>query len=97
MVEGWNQGWEDWFGNWKEDVFDFVTPYPDYDMGALTNYADNKGLKIIMHHETSGSATNYERRLDDAFKYMVKTISILSKQATWAKSFLEVNIMTDSG
>lgn len=72
LVEGWNQGWEDWFGNWKEDVFDFVTPYPDYDMGALTNYADNKGLKIIMHHETSGSATNYERRLDDAFKYMVK-------------------------
>lgn len=71
LIEGWNKGWEDWFGNWKEDVFDFVTPYPDYDIGALTSYADNNGLKIIMHHETSGSATNYERRLDDAFKYMV--------------------------
>jgi glucan 1,4-alpha-glucosidase len=72
LVEGWNKGWEDWFGNWKEDVFDFVTPYPDYDIDALTSYADNKGLKMIMHHETSGSATNYERRMDDAFRYMVK-------------------------
>ncbi len=70
LVEGWNQGWEDWFGNWKEDVFDFVTPYPDYDIKNVTDYAKRKGTKIIMHHETSGSATNYERRLDDAFKYM---------------------------
>jgi hypothetical protein len=70
LVEGWNEGWEDWFGNWKEDVFDFVTPYPDYDIDALTQYAAEKGVKIIMHHETSGSVTNYERRMDKAFTYM---------------------------
>ena len=72
LVEGWNVGWEDWFGNWKEDVFDFVTPYPDYDMAELTRYARQKGVRLIMHHETSGSVTNYERRLDEAFQYMVK-------------------------
>ncbi len=70
LVEGWNEGWEDWFGNWKEEVFDFVTPYPDYDIGQLTAYAQNKGVKLIMHHETSGSVTNYERRMDAAFSYM---------------------------
>ena len=72
LVEGWNVGWEDWFGNWKEDVFDFVTPYPDYEMAELTRYARQKGVRLIMHHETSGSVTNYERRLDEAFQYMVK-------------------------
>jgi hypothetical protein len=72
LVEGWNVGWEDWFGNWKEDVFDFVTPYPDFDVKELHKYADSKGIKIIMHHETSGSATNYERRLDSAFRFMVQ-------------------------
>ena len=71
LVEGWNTGWEDWFGNWKEDVFDFVTPYPDYDVDALTKYAKAKGVKIIMHHETSGSATGYERRLDTAYRFMI--------------------------
>tara|TARA_Y100001935_G_scaffold251458_1_gene253523 strand:+ start:175619 stop:177724 length:2106 start_codon:yes stop_codon:yes gene_type:complete len=70
LVEGWNEGWEDWFGNWKEDVFDFVTPYPDYDIEALTDYAEEKGVRIIMHHETSGSVTNYERRMDEAFQFM---------------------------
>ncbi len=70
LVEGWNIGWEDWFGNWKEDVFDFVTPYPDFDVKELHNYAQSKGVKLIMHHETSGSATNYERRLDEAFRFM---------------------------
>lgn len=70
LVEGWNEGWEDWFGNWKEDVFDFVTPYRDYDMKELSAYAAQKGVKIIMHHETSGAVTNYERRLDTAFQYM---------------------------
>jgi glucan 1,4-alpha-glucosidase len=70
LVEGWNQGWEDWFGNWKENVFDFITPYPDYDLNYLSNYAKEKGVRIIMHHETSGSATNYERWLDKAFQYM---------------------------
>ncbi len=70
LVEGWNVGWEDWFGNWKEDVFDFVTPYPDYDIALLSEYARKKGVKIIMHHETSGSVTNYERRIDSAFRYM---------------------------
>jgi hypothetical protein len=71
LVEGWNTGWEDWFGKWKEDVFDFVTAYPDFDVKALNEYAKSKGVKIIMHHETSGSATNYERRLKDAFQFMV--------------------------
>ncbi|MFM6948348.1 MAG: glycoside hydrolase family 97 catalytic domain-containing protein, partial [Aquirufa sp.] len=66
-----NKGWEDWFGNWKEEVFDFVSPYPDYDIDSLTKYAQSKGLKLIMHHETASSVTNYERRMDAAFQYMV--------------------------
>jgi glucan 1,4-alpha-glucosidase len=70
LVEGWNTGWEDWFGNWKENVFDFTTPYSDYALDSLTTYAKQKGVRIIMHHETSGSATNYERHQDDAFKLM---------------------------
>ncbi len=70
LVEGWNTGWEDWFGNWKEDVFDFITPYPDYDLKELTYYAKQKGVQIIMHHETSGSAFNYERWMDKAFQFM---------------------------
>ena len=72
LVEGWNVGWEDWFGNWKEEVFDFVTPYPDYNLDSLTAYAQRKGVRIIMHHETSGSVTNYERRMDAAFQFMNK-------------------------
>lgn len=72
LVEGWNTGWEDWFGKWKEDVFDFVTPYPDYDIKELSEYAASKGVKIIMHHETSGSVTNYERRMDTAYRLMKK-------------------------
>lgn len=70
LVEGWNVGWEDWFGQWKENVFDFVTPYPDFDVKELQKYAASKGVKLIMHHETSASATNYERRLDEAFRFM---------------------------
>lgn len=70
LVEGWNVGWEDWIGNWKEEVFDFVTPYPDFDVKKLNQYAASKGVKIMMHHETSASATNYERRLDRAFQFM---------------------------
>jgi len=70
LVEGWNTGWEDWFGNWKEDVFDFVTPYPDFDVKALQAYAAAKGVQMIMHNETSGSATNYERHIDAAFRFM---------------------------
>ena len=70
LVEGWNEGWEDWFGNWKENVFDFVTPYSDYNIEELTAYAKAKGVKIIMHHETSGAATNYERHFDKAYKFM---------------------------
>lgn len=72
LVEGWNVGWEDWFGNWKENVFDFVTPYPDYDIKEITRYAKSKGVAMIMHNETSGSATNYERQLDTAYKLMNK-------------------------
>lgn len=70
LVEGWDQGWEDWFGKSKEFVFDFVTPYPDFDVKMLNDYAHSKGVKIIMHHETSSSATNYERWMDTAFKFM---------------------------
>lgn len=70
LVEGWNVGWEDWFGNWKENVFDFVTPYPDYDVKEITRYAKSKGVAMIMHNETSGSATNYERQLDTAYTFM---------------------------
>lgn len=70
LVEGWNIGWEDWAGNWKEDVFDFVTPYPDFNVKEIADYARSKGVKMIMHHETSASATNYERWADTAFRFM---------------------------
>jgi len=70
LVEGWNVGWEDWAGNWKEEVFDFVTPYPDFDIKYLNEYAHAKGVKLIMHHETSASVTNYERRIDKAIELM---------------------------
>ena len=70
LVEGWNVGWEDWFGNWKEYVFDFVTPYPDFNLKEVSDYAKSKGIKMIMHHETSGSVANYERHLDRAFELM---------------------------
>jgi hypothetical protein len=70
LVEGWNEGWEDWYGLWKEDVFDFVTPYPDFDLPYLRDYARSKGVKLMMHHETSASATNYERRMEEAFQFM---------------------------
>ncbi|EOR96123.1 Alpha-glucosidase SusB [Arcticibacter svalbardensis MN12-7] len=71
LVEGWNEGWEDWFGKSKDYVFDFVTPYPDFDVKELHRYAASKGIKIIMHHETSGSVRNYERHLDTAYQFMV--------------------------
>lgn len=70
LVEGWNQGWEDWFGHAKDYVFDFVTPYPDFDVETVHNYAKSKGVKMIMHHETSGAIRNYERHLDKAFQFM---------------------------
>ncbi|WP_035674651.1 glycoside hydrolase family 97 protein [Flavobacterium sp. 83] len=72
LVEGWDVGWEDWSGNWKEDVFDFTTPYPDFDIAAISAYAKSKNVKMIMHHETSGSVANYERHLDRAFDLMKK-------------------------
>ncbi|MHB9056471.1 MAG: glycoside hydrolase family 97 protein [Paludibacteraceae bacterium] len=72
LVEGWNVGWEDWSGNWKEEVFDFVTPYPDFNVAELRDYAKSKGVKLIMHHETSGSVSNYERRIDNAIQFMKK-------------------------
>ncbi|CAH0335565.1 Glucan 1,4-alpha-glucosidase SusB [Flavobacterium sp. CECT 9288] len=72
LVEGWNVGWEDWNGNWKEEVFDFTTPYPDFDIAAISAYAKDKNVKMIMHHETSGSVSNYERHLDRAFDLMKK-------------------------
>lgn len=70
LVEGWNVGWEDWFGQSKDDVFDFVTPYPDFDVVAIREYAKAKGVKMIMHHETSSSVRNYERHIDTAYKFM---------------------------
>ncbi|MBG6063242.1 hypothetical protein IWX83_003052 [Flavobacterium sp. CG_9.1] len=70
LVEGWNEGWEDWFGHSKDYVFDFVTPYPDFDVKGLHEYAKSKGVKMIMHHETSGSVRNYERHLDKAYQFM---------------------------
>jgi hypothetical protein len=72
LVEGWNVGWEDWFGKTKDYVFDFVTPYPDFDIAALNKYAHSKGVKLMMHHETSSSVRNYERHLDDALALMDK-------------------------
>ena len=72
LVEGWNEGWEDWFGHQKLDVFDFVTPYPDFDIKMLNEYAHSKGVKLMMHHETSSAALNYERHLEDAFNLMNK-------------------------
>ena len=70
LVEGWNEGWEDWFGHSKFHVFDFQTPYPDFDIKALNDYANSKGVKLMMHHETSGSVMNYERYLEPAYKLM---------------------------
>ncbi len=71
LVEGWNEGWEDWFGKSKDYVFDFVTPYPDFDVKMLNAYAKSKGVKLMMHHETSGSVRNYERHMDKAYQFMV--------------------------
>lgn len=70
LVEGWNIGWEDWFGNSKDYVFDFVTPYPDFDLKVLNEYAHSKGVKLMMHHETSSSVRNYERHMEKAYKLM---------------------------
>lgn len=72
LVEGWNVGWEDWFGKTKDYVFDFVTPYPDFDIKALNDYAHSRGVKLMMHHETSGSVRNYERHLEQAYNLMEK-------------------------
>lgn len=71
LVEGWNEGWEDWFGHSKDYVFDFVTPYPDFDVKMLNAYAKSKGVKLMMHHETSSSVCNYERHMDKAYRFMV--------------------------
>lgn len=70
LVEGWNVGWEDWFGNMKDYVFDFVTPYPDFDVEEIEKYAAEKGIKMIMHHETSASVRNYERHMEQAYQFM---------------------------
>ena len=72
LVEGWNIGWEDWFGNTKDYVFDFVTPYPDFDIKALNDYAHSKGVRLMMHHETSSSVRNYERHMEAAYQLMNK-------------------------
>jgi len=71
LVEGWNEGWEDWYGKSKDYVFDFITPYPDFDVEALRDYAKSKNVRLMMHHETSGSIRNYERWMDKAYQFMV--------------------------
>ncbi|MBR1469276.1 MAG: glycoside hydrolase family 97 N-terminal domain-containing protein, partial [Prevotella sp.] len=70
LVEGWNVGWEDWANRWKRDVFDFLTPYPDFDLKSLNEYAHSRGVKLMMHHETSSSTQNYERYLEQAYSLM---------------------------
>ena len=70
LVEGWNEGWEDWFGKEKDYVFDFISAYPDFDVKGIHEYAESKGIKMIMHHETSGATRNYERHLDVAYQFM---------------------------
>ena len=70
LVEGWNEGWEDWYGHQKDFVFDFITPYPDFDLPALNEYAHSKGIRIIMHHESSSSTVNYERWMEQAYNLM---------------------------
>lgn len=70
LVEGWNEGWEDWYGNSKDYVFDFVTPYPDFDVNEIREYAKSKGVYMVMHHETSSSIRNYERHMDKAYQFM---------------------------
>ena len=72
LIEGWNEGWEDWFGNSKDYVFDFLTPYPDFDIKMLNEYAHSKGMRLMMHHETSSSVRNYERHLEQAYQLMEK-------------------------
>lgn len=72
LVEGWNTGWKDWFGKWKDEVFDFAKPYPDYDIEKISRYAQEKGVRIIAHHETSAAVPSYERQMDDAYAYMKK-------------------------
>lgn len=72
LIEGWNTGWENWYGTGREDVFDFVTPYPDFDIAAVSQYAKQKNIRLIMHHETSGAVAQYERRLNAAFDVMEK-------------------------
>ncbi|MBQ0088180.1 MAG: glycoside hydrolase family 97 protein [Prevotellaceae bacterium] len=71
LIEGWDEGWEDWIGHNKEYVFDFVTPYPDFDVKELSKYAQDRGMRLMMHHETSSSVSNYERRMPEAYKFMV--------------------------
>ena len=70
LVEGWNIGWEDWLNTKREYLYDFVTPYPDFDVKELQSYASSKGVRVMMHHETGGAATNYERHMDEAFRFM---------------------------
>ena len=70
LAEGWNTGWEEWYGYWKEDIFDFITPYPDFDIEEIASYAKSKKVSLLMHHETSGSVTNYERQMDTAYRMM---------------------------
>ena len=96
FIEGWNEGWEDWFGHSKYDVFDFVSPYPDFDIKMLNDYAHSKGVKLMMHHETSSSALNYERHLEDAYTLMNKYGYDAVKSGYVVTSFLVASTIMDS-
>ena len=97
LVEGWNQGWEDWFGKSKDYVFDFVTPYPDFDVKEIHRYAASKGVKMMMHHETSSSVRNYERHMDKAYQFMVDNGYNSVKSGYVGDIIHAANITTDSG
>ena len=97
LVEGWNEGWEDWFGKSKDYVFDFVTPYPDFNVKELQNYAASKGVKLMMHHETSASVRNYERHMDKAYQFMTDNGYNSVKSGYVATSSLVENTITDNG
>jgi hypothetical protein len=97
LVEGWNIGWEDWFGHSKDLVFDFQTPYPDFDIEAIHQYAKSKGIKMIMHHETSSSIRNYERFMDKAYQLMNQYEYPAVKSGYVGISFREAKTITVSG
>ena len=97
LVEGWNEGWEDWASYRKERQFLFNKPYPDFDVKELQQYAPARGVRIMMHHETSANAADYERQMDQAFQYMVDNGYNAVKNRLWVILFLVVNTILHNG